>query len=191
MLYYFEGITFATIYLSVRQISIVLLPLNFDVCANKNRYRNTAYFRLYIKLIYLKTHEIQKMELNLLKFTADSNLNQDSFRLGSTELAYTLEINSSNYHKECWWTLGEEITSISANDTTFAYSTIEGGIAGIICALLGMIGTVLNFLLIVGLLRNPEIRKEYMTKSIVSIAITDLLFSVFLLPIMSFHYFTG
>ena len=142
------------------------------------------------------------MEFNFFKFrisSSDSNLNGSHFqsRIGSTANSYTLDylniednkISTSDYHKKCWWTLVNQNVSITQNDTTFAYSNTESNISGLICTLESIAGSILTFLLIVALLKNNELRKEYMTKTIVSIAITDFLFCVFFLPVMSLHYF--
>jgi hypothetical protein len=112
-------------------------------------------------------------------------------RLGVTSTAYNISFNSSKYHDVCWWTLEAQSASIPENDTTFAYSEITCYIAGAVFAVQSVIGTILNFLLIVALLRNPKLRKEYLTKTILSIVVTDFLWCVYFLPLMSHHYFTG
>ena len=129
---------------------------------------------------------------NFRALSSDSNLNESDLqnRIGSTANSYTLELNTSDYHEKCWWTLDNQSVSISPNDNTYAYSNTESDIAGLICTLESIVGAILSFILIVALLKNSELRKEYMTKTIVSIAITDLLFCVFFLPVMSLHYFT-
>jgi hypothetical protein len=104
-------------------------------------------------------------------------------------MLYKLPFNTSESHDVCWWTLDGESTSIPVNDTTFAYSETERYIAGVIFALQSIIGAVLNFLLIIALLWNYKLRKEYLTKTIVSIAITDFLWSVYFLPQYSLYFF--
>ena len=138
------------------------------------------------------------MEFNFFNFrtlSSDSNLNESHFqtnysgRMGSTANSFTLNLTTSDYHKKCWWTLENQSVSITTDDNTFAYSNTESNIAGIICTLESIAGSILTFIFIVALLKNNELRREYMTKTIVSIAITDFLFCVFFLPIMSLHYF--
>ena len=115
-------------------------------------------------------------------------------RLGVTSTAYNISFNSSNYHDVCWWTLEAQSTEnefIPENDTTFAYSEITCYITGAVFAIQSVIGTILNLLLIIALLRNTKLRKEYLTKTILSIVVTDFLWCVYFLPLMSIHYFTG
>ena len=112
-------------------------------------------------------------------------------RLGVTSTAYNISFNSSNYHDVCWWTLEAQSSSIPENDTTFAYSDITCYIAGAVFGIQSVIGTILNLLLIIALLRNAKLRKEYLTKTIISIVLTDFLWCVYFLPLMSLHYFTG
>ena len=104
-------------------------------------------------------------------------------------MLYKLDFNTSDSNDVCWWTLDGEINSIPINDTTFAYSDTERYIAGVIFAFQSIIGAVLNFLLIIALLWNFKLRKEYLTKTIVSIAITDFLWSVYILPQYSLYFF--
>ena len=111
-------------------------------------------------------------------------------RLGITRDAYKVPYNSSATDV-CWWTLEAQSQSIPKNDTTFAYSDIESYIAGSIFALQSIVGTILNFLLIIALLRNPKLRKEYITGTIVSILITDLLWCAYILPITSLQFLKG
>ena len=125
-------------------------------------------------------------DLRFIKSKAESSL---ASRMGQTVQSYRLPINDSEIHKYCWWTLSGQNVSINENDTSFAYSDTEADVAGVIFGLESVAGTLLNFVLIVALLKNSEIRKEYMTKNIVSILITDFLFSVFFLPIMSLRFF--
>ena len=106
-------------------------------------------------------------------------------RIGLTAHSYKLPQTDSEIHKDCWWTLPND----STNDTSFAYSDGEADAAGVIFGLESVAGILLNFVLIVALLKNAEIRKEYMTTTIISILITDFLFSIFFLPIMSLRFF--
>ena len=125
-------------------------------------------------------------DLRFIKSETESSLVS---RIGQTVQSYKLPINDSEIHKYCWWTLGGQNVSIKENDTSFAYSDTEANAAGIIFGLESVAGTLLNFVLIVALLKSSEIRKEYMTKNIVSILITDFLFGVFFLPVMSLRFF--
>ena len=125
-------------------------------------------------------------DLRFIKSEPESSL---ASRIGKTVQSYKLPINDSEIHKYCWWTLSGQNVSVNENDTSFAYSDTEADVAGVIFGLESVAGTLLNFALIVALLKNSEIRKEYMTKNIVSILITDFLFGVFFLPVMSLRFF--
>ena len=125
-------------------------------------------------------------DLRFIKPDTESSL---ASRIGETVQSYKLPINNSEIHKYCWWTLSGQNVSINENDTSFAYSDTEANAAGVIFGLESVAGTLLNFVLIVALLKNSEIRKEYMTKTIVSILVADFLFSIFFLPIMSLRFF--
>ena len=98
----------------------------------------------------------------------------DSLKIRSPDLA------SHGSHEQFWWTLDTKFTN-----TTSAYSDVESNVAGVIFTIQSIAGSILNFLLIVALLRNPKIRKEYLTMTIVSISITDYLWSVWVLPYLS------
>ena len=50
-------------------------------------------------------------------------------------------------------------------------------------------GSVLNFLIIVALLRSPNMRKEYLTPFIISMSLADFALSVFNLPFLSLRFF--
>ena len=125
-------------------------------------------------------------DLRFIKPDTESSL---ASRIGETVQSYKLPINNSEIHKYCWWTLSGQNVSINENDTSFAYSDTEANAAGVIFGLESVAGTLLNLVLIVALLKNSEIRKEYMTKNIVSILVADFLFCVFFLPIMSLRFF--
>ena len=109
--------------------------------------------------------------------------------IGLTDQSYKVQLNNSDIHDYCWWTLRGQNVSIAENDTSFAYSDVEANLGGVIFGLESAAGTLLNSVLIVALLKNSEIRKEYITKTIISILITDFLFSVFFLPIQSLRFF--
>ena len=100
--------------------------------------------------------------------------------------------NTSKYFEWCWIKYNATLKDpeLPIVETNYVYSETASIIAGIGFALESIIGTILNLLVIIALGRNADFRKEYLTPSIVSIAFTDLLYSVFSLPILSLHYFT-
>ena len=52
------------------------------------------------------------------------------------------------------------------SDPSFLYSEVESISAGIVTAIQSICGTILNFLVILALIRSEEIRKEYFTPTI-------------------------
>ena len=116
-------------------------------------------------------------ERDIVQRLADT---MDSLKISS------IDFPSHGSHEHCWWTLQTNFT-----DTIFAYSDLESNAAGVIFTLQSIAGSILNFLLILALLRNPKIRKECLTLTIVSITITNFIWCVYVLPIMSMHFFAG
>ena len=62
-------------------------------------------------------------------------------------------------------------------------------VAGVFVTIESIGGTLLNLLVIIALLRNTQLRKEYLTPFIISNAMTDLIFSSISLPTMSIRCF--
>ena len=56
-------------------------------------------------------------------------------------------------------------------DTSYVYTEVESLMAGMAVVLLAIGGSFLNFILIAAIVRCPELRKEYIAPSVVSIAI--------------------
>ena len=88
-----------------------------------------------------------------------------------------IPFNSSNYFETCWIK-----TNQSKLNLTFDIFLPEpqASIVAFVVAIQSIAGIVLNFLVIASLLRNQQLRKAYLTPSIVSIAITDWVFSILL-----------
>ena len=61
--------------------------------------------------------------------------------------------------------------------------------AGVIVTIGSIGGTLLNLLVIIALLRNSQLRKEYLTPFIISNAMTDFIFSSIWLPTLSIRCF--
>ena len=101
-----------------------------------------------------------------------------------------IKFKSSNFHDTCWMLDNVTLISLhlSPNDANFVYSEKESIMAGVVIALQSIFGTILNFLVIVALLRNSELRKEYLTPTIISIAIANFIHSIYTLPILSCHF---
>ena len=77
------------------------------------------------------------------------------------------------------------------NGTDWVYDPAESIIAFLGATLQSIAGIVLNLLVVIALLRTPNLRKEYMTPFILSLAATDLIYSAFTLPIIAARYFEG
>ena len=99
--------------------------------------------------------------------------------------------NTSKYFETCWIKIDPaiNITASGLPDTSFVFSMSESYAAGIVNAIQSVIGVILNTLVIVALLRNSELRQQPLTPSIISISITDLLFSGFILSVTTIHWF--
>ena len=140
------------------------------------------------------------MEFNFdfFKPKPDLSIDENTFgpRIGRTSEAEQIAFNSSHNGAFCWWTLNStkiDPIPVYVNQNTrtdTVYSNPESDFGGVIFALLSIPGALLNFLLIAALLKNTKIRQEYLTKTVVSIAMTDFLWSIFWLPIMSLRYAT-
>ena len=99
--------------------------------------------------------------------------------------------NSSRYFNTCWIKDGADREMWENGNTSFVYSQTESIAVGIVVAVMSIAGTILNLPVIIALLRNKDLRNEYTTPTIVSIATTDLLHSAGSLPVASLHFFTG
>ena len=100
---------------------------------------------------------------------------------------HLVNLTDSIYNFECY--LKTDVNYNLSNDTKFCYTPTESIVAGLGASLQGIAGTILNFLVIVALLGTKSIRHEYITPSILSLVVTDLLFSTVTLPIMATRYF--
>jgi hypothetical protein len=77
------------------------------------------------------------------------------------------------------------------NNTDWVYSEGESIFAGVCATLQAIAGVVLNVLVFAVFLGNAAFRKEYLTPFILSLATTDLLYSLFTLPIIAARNFGG
>ena len=102
---------------------------------------------------------------------------------------YHIDLDFSQHFNKCWM-LEKGDFNLTTVDLSYVYTDFEATVLGLIVASISITGTILNAVVICALLRNPEIRKEYLTPSIISIAVTDLIFCVLCLPVHSLHFFT-
>ena len=139
---------------------------------------------------------LHKLPLNKMDFLGRPAprpliLNELESRIGKTHEAFQVGIDSDGYYDQCWWTLNDtnETASTAPSKTASVYSEAEAGFATAVFALFSVVGAVLNFLMIIAIVKNKKFRKEYLTPTLVSILVTDFVFSIYYLPIMSSSYY--
>ena len=110
---------------------------------------------------------------------------------GNVDHYHLVNLSNSNYNDVCWMTVDPRFTRFAniSNDTSFTYSGSEGVIGGLSAAVVSIAGTLLNLVIILAVLNNSHLRKEYLSPAIVSLATTDFLYSLGCLPIFSMNYF--
>ena len=93
-------------------------------------------------------------------------------------------IHDLNYFETCWIKTNQNKLNLTFD---IFLPEPQASIVAFVVAIQSIAGIVLNFLVIASLLRNQQLRDSYLTPSIVSIAITDLLFSF--LSVVTFLYY--
>ena len=86
---------------------------------------------------------------------------------------------------------GDEIDgycSLLSDKTDWIYSTGHSITACLFLTPLSVAGFILNFLVILAVVKTPSLRKEYLSSFIISLAVTDLIMSTFTLPILVAKY---
>ena len=98
------------------------------------------------------------------------------------------EVNLTNsfYNTKCYLKHGEGLFS---NQTEYVYSPLHSNIAATGAVVISFLGFSLNSLVIAGLLNDKMIRKEVFTPFIISLALTDALFSILGLPVKATIFF--
>ena len=99
------------------------------------------------------------------------------------EKYHEIYFNTSNYFEKCWIKTNQSTLNLTVD---IYLPEPQASIAAFVIAMQSIAGIVLNLLVIASLLRNKQLRNTYLTPSIVSIAITDWLFSILL--VVSFLY---
>ena len=94
----------------------------------------------------------------------------------------------------CWIKLNasSNVYTFQKNDDDLEFNDIqyaETVAAGVVVTIESIGGSLLNLLVIIALLRNPQLRKEYLTPFIISNAMTDFLFSSIPLAALSIRCF--
>ena len=103
-----------------------------------------------------------------------------------------VELHSSKYFNICWTKLDydDHQGRHFAEEPGFSYSETEATIAGVFNLLECCGGTILNFLVITAIFKSHELRKEYLAPSFLSVAVTDFIYSVYILPMWVILFFT-
>ena len=105
----------------------------------------------------------------------------------SNESHYDLLTNLNDVSMgECYLYVGKGVNDTS---TGFLYTNTESMVGGLVYAFTGIAGFILNFLVIIALMKTPSLRNEYLTPFIISLALTDVLFSALALPLRAVSYF--
>ena len=98
-----------------------------------------------------------------------------------------VNINTSNYFDQCWMKVDPTATSqiMKSTDPSYAYSEGDALLQTILLMPLSFIGTILNILVIWVIVRCKELRSEYLSFSILSSSLTDLIWGLSITPITS------
>ena len=93
--------------------------------------------------------------------------------------------NASAYFTKCWMqtsqNLSDDIENLGMN-SLYSRSTLN--VAGTLIGIESVGGVLLNAIIFIILIRKPDLRKEYLTPSILSIALTDFIFCLICLPVL-------
>ena len=105
---------------------------------------------------------------------------------------YKTTMNSSLSFDHCWMKVDNQSNFFPMNSTNpdLVYSEEATILGGVISIILSFFGLILNSFVIFGIAKSPELQKEYLTPTIISIALTDLIFSIINLPIQANFFIT-
>ena len=127
--------------------------------------------------------------INHMKMALDGLFSGDKSRL------IELPLGSSNDYGTCWTEVNASLTKkeLENMETSFLYSEDPSVsiAAGIYLVIKCIAGAVFNSIVLLVLLKNKDLRMDYLTPSIVSMSIADFLFSIIVIPSVSYVYFTG
>ena len=105
-----------------------------------------------------------------------------------------VNINSSisSYFDSCWMKIDPTSDSsiVHSTDPSIVLSDGQGIIQGIVYMLLSIAGATLNFLVILAIYKSSDLRRSYLTPTILSLALGDFVFSIYILPPASLRGFT-
>ena len=119
----------------------------------------------------------------------------DGICSGDKSRLIKFSLGSSNDYGTCWTEVNASLTKneLENMETSFLYSEDRSVsiAAGVYLLIKCIAGAVFNSIVFLVLLRNKDLRMDYLTPSIVSMSIADFLFSIIVIPSVSSVYFTG
>ena len=125
------------------------------------------------------------------RYITDHNYHDHDHNVEIFRHYHPVPLNSSNYFNSCWTKLNFLNTTFKhSSDPSYYYTYNQALTEGVLNSLLSISGVALNLIVIFVIMRNKEIRKEYLTPSFLSIAITDLMFSSVIIPALCIISFT-
>ena len=100
-------------------------------------------------------------------------------------------LNSSNFFNECWIDsdVALNMSAVPSMKADFWLHEPDSIIAASMFAAQSCFGIIMNIMIIVATLRSPGLRKGYLAPSIISIAATDLIFSIVVCCGSSIYFF--
>ena len=103
---------------------------------------------------------------------------------------FEVDLHTSKYFNSCWTNVNPEALSyrVLTENPGFCYSEAVAIMTGLFNMFESVVGVILNLLVILAALRNKDIRKEYLTPSILSIAVTDLILSAYVIPLTAIKF---
>ena len=84
-----------------------------------------------------------------------------------------MNLSTTGNTDTCWMRCDNSLPTSNVTDLSSVLSDSETIASGIIRTLISIPGTILNVLVLLAIIRNQHLRKEYITPSIASIAMTD------------------
>ena len=105
-----------------------------------------------------------------------------------------VNLTDSEYNEHCWLPVDGHNGSLTSNpvrlsDTKYILDGVTTIWAGLGAGIESVLGVILNGLVIVALLKSTKLRRDYLTPAIISLALTDFLFSFLSLGHFSIHFF--
>ena len=126
---------------------------------------------------------INESEIGFQPWYNESHLSSDGKNISHYHLVSLANASMT----KCY--LKVDMESKLDNSTEYCYTDGESILAGVGSTFQAIAGTILNSLVILALLKNEHLRKEYLTPAIISLSATDLIFSLVTLPMLAHRYF--